>query len=1155
MRKSISADRRLIAVLICILLVTLSLAGFLNTIQTAQAATPGAPGTPITGAPGVTETTGQIMSRQAEIDKGPKRTPPERPEFDADLLLDRGPNPNSLNMTQVIRRNGPDIFYSSPKVAQTTGTNGNGPGFGDTIGYFPPDSMGAIGPTQFIAIVNGRIRSYNKSSGAADNALNADTDTFFQSVRSSSTSDPHIRYDRLSQRWFVIMIDVTFPNNRVMVAVSNGATVTSSSAWTFYYFPDGVGGTNADCLGDYPTPGIDANAIYIGINQFCGSSLNTASYRTSDGFVVRKTSVLSGGPIVVTPLRNLVNSSFTGPYTPQGVDNYDPAATEGYFIGVDGAVSGKLQLRRVSNPGGTPSVSSNISINVANTSQPLTQPHKGNTGGSNGQLDGSDGRIFAAHYRNGNLWIALDTRADINCTGSGSGDRDAVFWWSLTGIPTGSTPSIAQSGAVCDSVNASNPNFYTYGTIMVNGQGNAAVGFTVAGANNYASAGTAGRLVGDPSGALQPVNVYGPGAAAYNPPGDSGANNGYRRWGDYSFTSLDPCDDMTMWTIQEYTGSLNTWGTRFVQLKALPPNAPSSASPSTVAAGQSSVNVSLIGSNYYDTPATLTDPCRRRLSAAVTGGVKVNSVTYNSSISVTLNISTVGATAGTQTITLTNPDGQSVSAAILTISGSTATNTPVPTFQPPTNTPSGPTNTPVPPTVTPVSTTLFSTGLESGQPQPTWSNTVETQSGGISNVGGICCGLTGPELGVRNETTHAGTAALMYSGLDNSATSSFAYLKVFDVSAQNIAITSTTKLSYWIFPQSSATSNLVSGSNSSCVAIDMVFTDGSALRDSGVTDQTGDKLHPASQCGHLTMDAWNNVTANLGVLSGKTIARIIVAYDQSANTGGYRGYMDDIAISNGASLPTATPILPTNTSMPPTNTSVPPTNTPVPPTKTPIPPTNTPVPPTKTPTPVPPTATPGSTMLFSTGLESGQPQPTWSNTVETQNGGLSNVGGICCGLTAPELGTRNETAHAGTVALMYSGLDNSATSSYAYLKVFDVSAQNIAITSTTKLSYWIFPQSSATSNLVSGSNSSCVAIDLVFTDGSNLRDSGVTDQTGDRVHPASQCGHLTMDAWNNVTANLGVLSGKTIARIIVAYDQPANTGGYRGYVDDIAITK
>jgi predicted alpha-1,2-mannosidase len=194
--------------------------------------------------------------------------------------------------------------------------------------------------------------------------------------------------------------------------------------------------------------------------------------------------------------------------------------------------------------------------------------------------------------------------------------------------------------------------------------------------------------------------------------------------------------------------------------------------------------------------------------------------------------------------------------------------------------------------------------------------------------------------------------------------------------------------------------------------------------------------------------------------------------------------------------------------------------------------------------------------LFSTGLESGQPQPTWTNTVETANGGSSNVGGILSSLSGPELGVRNEaTVHDGSAALMYSGMDNSASSSFAYMKVFDLSASNITLTSTTKLSYWIYPQSTATSNLVSGSNSTCVAIDIVFSDGSNLRDSGVTDQNGNRLHPASQCGHLTLDQWNNVIANLGNLSGKTISRIVVGYDQPANTGGYRGYIDTISITK
>ncbi|HVU69776.1 MAG TPA: GH92 family glycosyl hydrolase [Ktedonobacteraceae bacterium] len=195
---------------------------------------------------------------------------------------------------------------------------------------------------------------------------------------------------------------------------------------------------------------------------------------------------------------------------------------------------------------------------------------------------------------------------------------------------------------------------------------------------------------------------------------------------------------------------------------------------------------------------------------------------------------------------------------------------------------------------------------------------------------------------------------------------------------------------------------------------------------------------------------------------------------------------------------------------------------------------------------------------FSTSFESGQPQPTWSSTVDSSGGGLSNVGGICCGLSGPEAATRGELGHTGTTALMYSGLDNNTTTSYAYMEVFDVSGQSLTVGSGTTLSYWIYPQSSSDStpgaNLTSGSNSACVAIDLIFSDGSDLRDSGATDQNGVRVHPAYQCGHLTMNAWNHVVVNLGsYVSGKTIVRVNVGYDQPANTGGYRGYIDDISI--
>jgi len=193
---------------------------------------------------------------------------------------------------------------------------------------------------------------------------------------------------------------------------------------------------------------------------------------------------------------------------------------------------------------------------------------------------------------------------------------------------------------------------------------------------------------------------------------------------------------------------------------------------------------------------------------------------------------------------------------------------------------------------------------------------------------------------------------------------------------------------------------------------------------------------------------------------------------------------------------------------------------------------------------------------FSTGFESGQPAPTWTDTVDTTGGGDNNVTALCCGVSGPEAGVRTgETSHTGSSSLMYSGSAD-GSDPHAYMKVFDLSGSPLAIGSGKTLSYWIYPQSSATTPYVpAGSDdSSCVAIDLVFTDNSTLRDSGAVDQNGNRIHPADQCGHLTLDTWNHVTVDLGTdNANKEISRILVGYDQPGGSGGYRGYIDDISI--
>jgi hypothetical protein len=625
-----------------------------------------------TGAAGVSETTVQIMRRQQVAANVPVQIH-TKPHFQVDRthLKDNPLAPAVAQWPAVTPLRSAPV---SPLGPQTTAISFTGATLADT-GAFPPDSMGAVGPTQFIVAVNGRFRSFNKTTGVADGVLNADPDVFWASVMTpvggsvvlNFTSDPRIRYDRLSGRWFIIMIDVPCTNatcttiaaNRVMIAMSDTSTITAGTVWTFFYFsPESA----TSAFVDYPTLGIDVNALYVGGNIFSSAG----SFVYTSGYVVQKSSLIGGGPIFYTAFLNLTSGAAgSGPFTPQGVDNYDPAATEGYFIGVDNAVFSLLQIRRVSNPGSaSPTISGNLSLTVSTTISTATVPHLGNTGGNNGRLDSLDDRLFAAHLRDGRLWTAHNFR--VNASGVASTatqPRVAVRWYEIQNLTT--TPTVRQSGTIFDNAATAAAAFYRWiPSIMVSGQGHAAVGFSQAGTPSYANGATVGRLAGDILGTMQTVVTYTNTSYAYNPPSDPGGASG-RRWGDYSYTSLDPCDDMTMWTIQEFTDATNSYGVRAVKLNAPPPATPSSASPSSVLWGTSSVTITITGSagsglGFYDTPSSLTDACRLRLTASVSGGVTVNSVTYIDPTHMQINISTVGASTGLQSVTITNPDGQSI---------------------------------------------------------------------------------------------------------------------------------------------------------------------------------------------------------------------------------------------------------------------------------------------------------------------------------------------------------------------------------------------------------------------------------------------------------------------------------------------------------------
>ncbi|GAA4258288.1 GDSL-type esterase/lipase family protein [Dactylosporangium darangshiense] len=179
---------------------------------------------------------------------------------------------------------------------------------------------------------------------------------------------------------------------------------------------------------------------------------------------------------------------------------------------------------------------------------------------------------------------------------------------------------------------------------------------------------------------------------------------------------------------------------------------------------------------------------------------------------------------------------------------------------------------------------LFGTSFETGDPAPTWLDS----AGASVGVGGYCCGLTAAESSPRTELAHSGTSALMYSGADNSATQSYSYQRIHAV---DVPLGSSSVLSYWIFPQQAT---------GTFAGVDLQFTDGSALRDSGAVDQFGVRAHPQYQGegGHLVVNQWNLVRVSLAGLAGRTVSRIDVGFDRPTGTGAFRGYVDDLAITD-----------------------------------------------------------------------------------------------------------------------------------------------------------------------------------------------------------------------------------------------------------------
>ena len=413
------------------------------------------------------------------------------------------------------------------------------------FGLAPPDTNGAIGVNNFVEFINGGYAVYNRNGSLAAPAI-SDT-AFWTSAGISATllneglSDPRIKYDAASQRWFAAEITLgnsSLLNNSVLVAVSNTSNPLSGWKATSY----NVAG--AASFNDYPTLGVDANAIYIGTNNF-----DTANYVGTSLSSIPKSSLLAALPTTAGIATFTQGTSGTLGGTPQALTNYGTGYTGTKIIGNSNTVAfNSLRVTTLNNTGAagaTLGATAAVSIAIDGQATLARQPNGSRT------IDTLDNRFSGTVYQVGNKIYAANAVNTTNQSSSQTAAGNTVVHWL---VMDATTNAILQEGTLSDGTRD-----LWQPSIAANANGDVVIGYNKSGLDmNISAFASVGKTVGGVLSFTSHLLLKTSTVNNYN----DGFTGTPDRWGDYSATMIDPTDSNTFWTVQEWASGTTTWNTQ-----------------------------------------------------------------------------------------------------------------------------------------------------------------------------------------------------------------------------------------------------------------------------------------------------------------------------------------------------------------------------------------------------------------------------------------------------------------------------------------------------------------------------------------------------------------------------------------------------------------
>jgi hypothetical protein len=435
---------------------------------------------------------------------------------------------------------------SAPTVQ--TGVDGVGKGFTGpngsfTVQYAPPDTVGAIGSTQYVQIVNSGLAVFDK---ATKNVVYGPVPTntpwvgFGGACEADNDGDAVVVYDKAADRWIISQFAVASKPYFQCVAVSQTSDATGAyNRYAFFYgkvFPD------------YPKMGVWPDGYYETFNMFNGNRFIGSKLCAYD-----RASMLAGAGATQQCFQLAVTF---GGVLPADLDGSTPppAGAPNYMVNFD---ANSLNLWKFhvdwANPANT-TLSAPVNIPVAAFTAACNGGGCVPQSGTPEMLDSlADRLMFRLAYRNFGSYEALVVNHSVT-VGGDANPYSGVRWYELRS--PGTTPVVFQQSTF-----APDTSYRWMGSIAMDGQGNMALGYSVSSATMFPAIRYTGRQVGDTVNTMQ--------AETSIIEGGGSQTQGLDRWGDYSAMTIDPVDDCTFWFTSEYlkaNGTFN-WSTRIASFK------------------------------------------------------------------------------------------------------------------------------------------------------------------------------------------------------------------------------------------------------------------------------------------------------------------------------------------------------------------------------------------------------------------------------------------------------------------------------------------------------------------------------------------------------------------------------------------------------------